>query len=46
MWPWQHRYFNVTSQELRESDHQWDYESIPEAAATRFRWDGTGELPQ
>ena len=46
MWSWQHRYFNVTSQEMRDSDHQWDYEKIPEAAATRFRWDGTGELPQ
>lgn len=41
-----HRYFNVTSQKLRDSDHQWDYEKIPEATATRFRWDGTGTLPQ
>jgi len=45
MWPWQHRYFNVTSQEMRESDHQWDYEKVPEATAARFRWGGTGALP-
>ncbi len=37
-----HRYFNVTSQEMRNSDHQWDYENVPEATATRFRWDGRG----
>lgn len=46
MWPWQHRYFNVTSDYMRQTDHQWDYENIPETTATRFRWDGTGELPQ
>ncbi len=46
MWPWQHRYFNVTSDYMRETDHQWDYDAVPEAAAVRFRWDGTGELPQ
>jgi len=46
MWPWQHRYFNVTSEKMRESDHQWDYKNVPEATADRFRWDGTGELPE
>lgn len=40
-----HRYFNVTSERLRETNHQWDYENVPEAAATRFRWDGKGDLP-
>ena len=46
MWPWQHRYFNVTSDHMRQTDHQWDYEHVPEAAATRFHWDGTGTPPQ
>ena len=46
LWLWQHRYFNVTSREMRESDHQWDYEAVPEATAARFRWDGTGALPE
>lgn len=41
-----HRYFNVTSDYMRETDHQWDYDNIPEATAARFRWDGTGELPR
>lgn len=41
-----HRYFNVTGNEMRSSNHQWDYDSVPEAGATRFRWDGTGALPQ
>ena len=40
-----HRYFNVTSAYLRETNHQWDYESVPEATAVRFRWNGTGWLP-
>lgn len=40
-----HRYFNVTSDWLRETNHQWDYENVPEAVGTRFRWDGKGELP-
>lgn len=26
-------YFNVTSQHMADTDHQWDYESVPEAAA-------------
>lgn len=48
--PWlaerHHRYFNVTSDHMRETGHQWDYDSVPEASATRFRWDGIGVLPQ
>ena len=40
-----HSYFNVTSDEMRQSDHQWDYANVPEATATRFFWDGTGRLP-
>ena len=39
-----HRYFNVTSDHLRDTDHQWDYLSVPEAEGTRFFWDGTGRL--
>lgn len=41
-----HAYFNITSDELRGGNRQWDYDSVPEAADTRFRWDGTGPLPQ
>ena len=41
-----HRYFNVTSDRMRESDHQWDYLYVPEATATHYRWDGAGALPQ
>lgn len=41
-----HRYFNVTSQEMRDSNHQWDYANVPEATATHYRWDGTGPLPE
>ena len=41
-----HRYFNVTSDYLRDTDHQWDYLSVPEAEGTRFYWDGTGPLPE
>ena len=48
--PWQwdvihHEYFNVTSDYMRETDHQWDYDNVPEADARRFYWDGTGRLP-
>ena len=28
------RYFNVTSQDMADSDHQWDYANTPEASAT------------
>lgn len=41
-----HAYFNVTSDYMRQSDHQWDYAAVPEATATRFFWDGDGALPQ
>lgn len=41
-----HRYFNVTSQSLADSNHQWDYAAVPWTAAVRFRWDGEGPLPQ
>ena len=41
-----HEYFNVTSEDMRESDHQWDYANVPEADAVRFRWNGTGRLPR
>lgn len=40
-----HEYFNVTSDDMRETDHQWDYDNVPEADARRFYWDGTGRLP-
>lgn len=33
-----HRYFNVTSQYLRETNHQWDEASVPEATATNYAW--------
>lgn len=29
-------YFNVTSDRLAQTDHQWDYAAVPEATATRF----------
>ena len=41
-----YEYFNVTSDYLRETDHQWDYQSVPEAEGTRFSWSGTGVLPE
>ena len=41
-----YEYFNVTSDYLRETDHQWDYQSVPEADGTRFSWSGTGVLPE
>lgn len=40
-----HRYFNVTSDHMRRTNHQWDYRNVPEAVSIRFFWDGTGELP-
>lgn len=33
-----HKYFNVTSDWMRESDHQWDYRNVPEATADRYSW--------
>lgn len=41
-----HLYFNVTSQDMADSDHQWDYENTPQATATRFRWTGKGRKPE
>lgn len=42
-----HKYFNVTSQYMYDSYHQWDYEAVPWTAATRFFWDGTTwQLPR
>lgn len=40
-----HKYFNVTSERLRETNHQWDYRNVPEATATHYRWDGVSALP-
>ena len=34
-----HTYFNVTSDYMRQTDHQWDYDNIPEATATAYSWD-------
>ena len=33
-----HRYFNVTSDFLRQTDHQWDYDAVQEATGTRWTW--------
>lgn len=33
-----HRYFNVTSQFLRQTNHQWDQSGVPEATATRWAY--------
>ena len=38
--PGHHRYFNVTGGFLLESDHQWDYDAVPEAEGTRYAWPG------
>lgn len=40
-----HTYFNVTSDYMRWTDHQWDYANVPETAANRFYWNGAGRLP-
>jgi len=37
-----HKYFNVTSQFMRESDHQWDEGATPEATATKYAWRPAG----
>lgn len=35
----EHTYFNVTSQDLRDSGiHRWDDSKVPEAAATKYRY--------
>ena len=36
--PTHHRYFNVTSDFLRQTGHKWDPEGIPEATGTRWTW--------
>ena len=41
-----HLHFNVTSDDLRRTNHQWDYLNVPEAAGTRFFWNGEGDLPE
>ena len=33
-----HRYFNVTSEFMQETDHQWDESLAPEAAGTAYAW--------
>ena len=33
-----HRFFNVTSQFLRDNDHQWDAAGVPEAEGTAWAW--------
>lgn len=35
-----HRYFNVTSEYLRRTDHQWDAADVPEAEGTDLAWQG------
>lgn len=40
-----HKYFNVTSDFMRRTDHQWDYDAIPEATGARFAWDGVADMP-
>ena len=33
-----HRYFNVTSEFMRQTTHQWDEEGVPEAEGTEYAW--------
>lgn len=33
-----HRYFNVTSSHMRDTDHQWDESMVPEASGTAHSW--------
>lgn len=33
-----HTYFNVTSDFLRQTDHQWDYDAVQEAKGTYWTW--------
>ena len=33
-----HRFFNVTSAYMRETDHQWEEAAVPEAAGTAYAW--------
>lgn len=32
----QYEYFNVTSQHMADTDHQWDYDNTPEATAEDY----------
>ena len=36
--PYHHTYFNVTSDFLRQTDHQWDYDAVQEAEGTYWTW--------
>lgn len=38
-----HKYFNVTSDFLRQTDHAWDEAAFPEATATALAWQPGGE---
>ena len=33
-----HRFFNVTSEHMRNTNHQWDEVSVPEATGTAYAW--------
>ena len=33
-----HRFFNVTSEHMRDTNHQWDEGSVPEATGTAYMW--------
>ena len=35
-----HRYFNVTSEFMRETHHYWDETYVPEATETTYAWNG------
>ena len=35
-----HRYFNVTSDFMRATDHQWDYDGVPEAVSDAYAYRG------
>lgn len=37
--PEHHRYFNVTSDFLRQTGHEWDDSTVPEAEGTRWTWE-------
>lgn len=39
-----HRYFNVTSEFMRGTNHFWDAESVPEAEGTRWAWENAAGL--
>lgn len=39
-----HRYFNVTSEYMRSTNHFWDTEIVPEADGTRWAWENIAGL--